>query len=255
MSNGVRFQALPNIPEITCGDNLSAIIGAALAEAGLTLTETSIVVVAQKIVSKAEGRLVNLTSVSPSPRARELAKITGKDPRMVELVLSESSAVLRAVPGVMIVRHRLGYVMANAGIDQSNLPGNEQSDQALLLPLNPTASARELHSGLAVGHGPRPGIIISDSFGRPWRNGAVNIALASAGIPALIDQRNGKDRHGRVLQHTLVAFADAVAAGAGLVMGEAGEGTPVALVDGLRPSAPLVDATALLRPAESDLFQ
>ncbi|WP_150303681.1 coenzyme F420-0:L-glutamate ligase [Pseudomonas saliphila] len=255
MLNSVQFQALENIPEITAGDDLSRIIRQALAEAELILEDSSILVVAQKIVSKAEGRLVDLASVSPSPQAHEYARITGKDARLVELVLAESSSVLRAVPGVMIVRHRLGYVMANAGIDQSNLPDNTKGTQALLLPLDPGASARALHAGLTTRNGGHPGIIISDSFGRPWRNGVVNIALASAGIPALIDQRNGSDRHGRTLQNTLVAFADAVTAGAGLVMGEASEGTPVALVNGLRPSAAHNDAAALVRPLEADLFQ
>lgn len=255
MPRGVHFQALPDIPEICPGDDLAAIIRRALSQADLSLEDNSVLVVAQKVVSKAEGRLVDLDSVTPTSRATELATLTGKDPRLVELVLEESSDVLRAVPGVMIVRHRLGYVMANAGIDQSNLPNNEGGQQALLLPCDPAASAQALSAGLLTRQGNHPGIIISDSFGRPWRNGVVNVALGSAGVAALIDQRSGTDRHGRTLQNTLVAYADAIAAGAALVMGEAGEGTPVALVSGLPSSDTAVDASALIRPLESDLFQ
>lgn len=255
MLSGVHFQALPNIPEISPGDDLAAIIGQALRDADLILEDTSVLVVAQKVVSKAEGRLVDLARVTPTPRATELARLTGKDSRLVELVLEESSDVLRAVPGVMIVRHRLGYVMANAGIDQSNLPDNASGQHALLLPRDPAASARALSAGLETRQGTHPGIIISDSFGRPWRNGVVNVALASAGVPALIDQRSGTDRHGRTLHNTLIAHADAIAAGAALVMGEAGEGMPVAVVSGLSWSDTVVDASALIRPLESDLFQ
>lgn len=252
---GVRMQAIPGMPEIRPGDALADIIGQAISDAGLALEDGSALVVAQKVVSKAEGRLVNLAEVTPSAKAVELADITGKDPRLVELVLAESSAVLRAVPGVLVVRHRLGYVMANAGIDQSNVPENRSGEHALLLPLDPERSAREIMSALVTASGRHPGVIVSDSFGRPWRNGVVNVALASAGIPALIDQRDGLDRAGRALRVTQVAFADALAAGAALVMGEASEGNPVALVSGLRWDAPEVSAQALIRPLESDLFQ
>lgn len=255
MLNGVTFQAVPRIPEIAPGDALADIIGRALSNADMTLDEHSVLVIAQKVVSKAEGRFVDLADVTPSARAQELARTTRKDPRLVELVLSESSTVLRAVPDVLIVRHRLGYVMANAGIDQSNIPGNDNGERVLLLPLDPEASAWKISAGLSARIGGNPGIIISDSFGRPWRNGVVNIALASAGLPALIDQRNGVDRSDRVLKTTQVAFADAIAAGAALVMGEAAEGNPVALVSGLRWTAPEVGTDALIRPLESDLFQ
>lgn len=255
MLDGVQLRALPSIPEIQPGDDLAAIIRQALEQNNQHLADNSVLIVAQKIISKAEGRLIRLDDVSPSSRALELAGITKKDPRLVELILSESSAILRAVPGVMIVRHRLGYVMANAGIDQSNLPDNVDGEQALLLPLDPHSSANNLRTALTTQSGAHPGVIISDSFGRPWRNGVVNIALASAGIPALIDESDSPDRHGRILQHTVIAYADAIAAGAALVMGESGEGTPVAIVTGLHSTAPVNDATTLIRPLESDLFQ
>jgi len=253
--SGVGIQSIPGIPEIESGDSLVEIISQALLDSGNELTERSVLVVAQKIVSKAEGRLIDLRDVSPSARALELAEVTGKDPRLVELVLSESSAVLRAVPGVLIVRHRLGYVMANAGIDQSNVPENKTGEHALLLPLDPERSAQRLLADLEHRFGCRPGVIVSDSFGRPWRNGVVNVALASAGIPALIDYRDGVDRSDRKLRVTQVAFADAIAAGAALVMGEASEGNPVALVTGLAWTAPEVSAQELIRPIESDLFK
>lgn len=255
MSRRVSFEAVPGIPEVEPGDALDALIARGLEASGLVLTADSIVVVAQKVVSKAEGRFVDLEGIRPSAQASELARITGKDVRLVELILSESSAVLRAVPGVLIVRHRLGYVMANAGIDMSNVPGVAGRERALLLPLDPDGSAASLREALKGRSGIEPGVIISDSFGRPWRNGVVNIALGSAGIPALIDRRGETDRHGRVLQVTQTAFADAVAAGAALVMGEGSEGTPVVLAQGLLPAAPIVDCKALLRPLEADLFK
>lgn len=253
--SGVGIQSIPGMPEIESGDSLVEIISQALLDSGVELTEGSVLVVAQKVVSKAEDRLIDLRDVTPSVRAVELAGITVKDPRLVELVLSESSAVLRAVPGVLIVRHRLGYVMANAGIDQSNVPENKTGEHALLLPVDPEHSAQGLLSGLSSRFGCRLGIIISDSFGRPWRNGVVNVALASAGLPALIDYRDGVDRSERKLRVTQVAFADSIAAGAALVMGETSEGNPVALVTGLNWTAPEVSAHALIRPIESDLFQ
>ena len=173
---------------------------------------------------------------------------------------TESSAVLRAVPNVLVVRHRLGHVMANAGIDRSNVPGHDggngpQGEHVLLLPLAPDRSAEQLRERLHLAAGVRPGVIVSDSFGRPWRNGVVNVALGAAGVPSLIDRRGELDRHGRRLEVTQVAFADAVCAGAALVMGEASEGTPVVIVEGLRPRAPLCDVSALIRPLEQDLFQ
>ena len=170
--------------------------------------------------------------------------------RFVQLVLDESTQVLRAVPNILITRHRAGYVMANAGIDRSNVPGaTEQGGRVLLLPLDCDASARRLSQAL----GGLP-IVISDSFGRPWRQGVVNVALGVAGLPAIVDFRGTADREGRIMQTSQLALADAVAAGAGLVMGEGREGTPVVHVRGLDISAPLTDGRALLRPLEEDLF-
>ena len=260
MAASVSFTPLPGLPEVHAGDDLATLILNAAQRAGVAIGDAAIVVVAQKIVSKAEGRSVDLGSVTPSARARELAAITGKDARLVELILAESSAVLRAVPNVLVVRHRLGHVMANAGIDRSNVPGHDggngpQGEHVLLLPLAPDRSAEQLRERLHLAAGVRPGVIVSDSFGRPWRNGVVNVALGAAGVPSLIDRRGELDRHGRRLEVTHVAFADAVCAGAALVMGEASEGTPVVIVEGLRPRAPLCDVSALIRPLEQDLFQ
>lgn len=245
---------LVGLPEISPGTELAGLLAARLQTETVDWGSSPLLVLAQKIISKAEGRYVDLAEITPDDQALELARVTGKDPRMISLILAESSEVLRAVPGLIIVRHRLGYVMANAGIDQSNIP-MQGRDLALLLPEDPHASARHLLEQLRKLECPLAGIIISDSFGRPWRQGVVNIALASAGIPALIDRRNTADRHGRTLQVTQIAFADAVAAAAGLVMGEAEEGVPAALVCGLMTQAPEVDCRALLRPPEMDLFQ
>lgn len=261
MAASVSFTPLPGLPEVRAGDDLATLILAAAQRAGVAIGGESIVVVAQKIVSKAEGRSVDLRSVTPSARAIELAGVTGKDARLVELILAESSAVLRAVPNVLVVRHRLGYVMANAGIDRSNVPGDSggngdgEAERVLLLPLAPDHSAEALREAFLQRAGVRPGVIVSDSFGRPWRNGVVNVALGAAGVPALIDRRGEPDRQGRKLEVTQVAFADAVCAGAALAMGEGAEGTPVVVVEGLRPRAPLCDASALIRPLEQDLFQ
>lgn len=236
------------IGDVAPGDDLAALIGAALQR---PVRRHDVIVVAQKIVSKAEGRLVRLVDVAPSPRARDLASVTQKDARIVELILGESTDVLRAAPGVLVVRHRLGLVMANAGIDRSNI-GAE--DCALLLPLAPDASAARLRAGLGARLGIMPGVIISDSFGRAWRMGTVNIAIGAAGMPTVTDWRGRRDRYGRRLDSTIVAFADAVAAAAGLVMGEAGEGIPAVHVSGLRWDAPDDGAAALIRPRAQDLF-
>lgn len=246
----VSFHALSGMPEVRSGDDLSTLIRRALVDSGLSLSASDLLVVAQKIVSKAEGRLIRLADVTPSTEANALAERVQKDPRFVELVLRESSEVLRAVPNILITRHRCGWVMANAGIDRSNIPGAE--DHVLLLPLDCDASARRLREALAP---ERPAVIISDSFGRPWREGTVNVALGVAGYTGLLDLRGSTDRHGRTLQSTQIALADAVAAGAGLVMGESTEGIPVTLVRGLDFSHPVTDGQAIVRSREGDLFR
>lgn len=255
MTSQFSATALTGIGEIATGDDLCRIIGDGIDRTGLGIQTGDIVVVAQKIVSKAEGRIVALDGVVPSVRAIELAATTRKDTRVVELVLSESAEVMRAVPEVLIVRHRLGHVMANAGIDRSNLLADDAPASALLLPVDPDASAAALREGLAARFGVAPGIVISDSFGRAWRIGTVNVAIGVAGLPVIVDRRGERDRHGRILEATEIAFADTVAAAAGLAMGEAAEGTPVVLLRGLRWPESDQPASAALRPAEKDLFR
>lgn len=250
MLKSVNFFALTGLPEIRAGDDLAALIRVAIHGSGFALESNDLLVVAQKIVSKAEGRLVRLAEVTPSVEAEALALKVQKDPRFVELVLRESSEVVRAVPNILITRHRCGWVMANAGIDRSNIPNAD--DHVLLLPQDCDASAKRLREALAPEH---PAVIISDSFGRPWREGTVNVALGVAGYASVLDLRGTTDREGRTLQSTQIALADAVAAGAGLVMGEATEGIPVTLVRGLDFSAPLSDGRSLVRPSEGDLFR
>jgi coenzyme F420-0:L-glutamate ligase/coenzyme F420-1:gamma-L-glutamate ligase len=250
----VTFTSLRDIPDIEPGTDLSALLAETLVAQALPPRDRDVLVVAQKIVSKAEGRYVDLGTVTPSARALELAKATGKDSRVVEVVLSESTDVIRVAPNVLIVRHRLGYVMANAGIDRSNI-GPTASERVLLLPDNPDAAAESLRASLSRRFGAQLAVIISDSFGRPWRNGVVNVALGVAGLPALIDRRGEADRYGRVLEMTEVAFADAIAAGAALAMGEGAEGTPAVLVRGLTWSAPANDGQRLIRPQREDLFR
>lgn len=250
----VVFTALPGLPEIEAGHDLSQIIATAVESAGLVPAPFDVIVIAQKIVSKAEGRVVDLGTITPSARALELATQTRKDARLVEVVLSESQEVIRAVPNVLIVRHRLGHVMANAGVDRSNVPGAAQ-DRVLLLPQDPDASAARLRSELMARWQVPIAVLISDSFGRAWRNGAVNVAIGAAGLPSIIDRRGEYDREGRVLEMTEVGLADAVAAGAALVMGEASEGTPVVLARGLQWTATERNAAALLRSKDQDLFR
>jgi coenzyme F420-0:L-glutamate ligase/coenzyme F420-1:gamma-L-glutamate ligase len=226
-----------------------------MSAAGIAPNRFDILVVAQKIVSKAEGRFVDLATVTPSERAKVIAAKSLKDPRLVEVILGESQEIMRAAPNVLIVRHRLGCVMANAGVDFSNVRRVPGEERVLLLPANPDASADALRKSLEQGVGASMGVIVSDSFGRAWRNGVVNVALGAAGVPALLDRRGELDLYGRPLQVTEVGFADAVAAAAGLVMGEAQEGRPLVLVRGLSWQAPEREGRALLRPIEQDLFR
>ncbi len=248
----VSVYPLAGIGEVEAGCDLGGLLADALDANGLAPGRHDVLVVAQKVVSKAEGRLVRLAGVVPSPRAEALAASTGKDPRLVELILSESVEVVRSRPGVIIVRHRLGFVMAQAGIDRSNV----RDGHALLLPEDPDASAVRLRSVLDARFTSAPGVIIADSFGRPWRLGTTNVAIGAAGVPSLWDRRGEPDRHGRPLETTLIAWADAVAAAAGLVMGEVTEGIPAVLVRGLSWSAPEAEAgaQALVRPREEDMF-
>ena len=249
----VTLVAVGGIPAIGPGDDLASAILGALERAKLALAAGDIVVVAQKIVSKSEARLLALDGVEPSARARELADLTGKDPRLVEAILRESGDVLRAREGLIVVEHRLGHVMANAGIDRSNIETAEAD--VLLLPEDPDASARALRDALQAATGVRPGVIVSDSVGRAWRLGTVGLAIGVAGPPAVIDRRGDPDLYGRALKVTEVGFADAVAAAAVLTMGEGDEGCPVVLARGLHWSDSGDPAAALLRPREQDLFR
>ncbi len=247
--------ALPGIPEVVRGANLAALLLAAVQRAGEDLLAGDVVVLAQKIVSKAEGRAVRLAEVTPSARALELAKITGKNPRLVELMLRESREVLRAKPGVLIVEHRLGFVMAGAGVDQSNVPGASAEEFALLLPEHPDASARRIQEELRAGCGTAVGVLINDSFGRAWRNGVTGVALGVAGVSALVDLRGCPDREGRPLRVTQIAAADELAAAASLMMGQADEGCPAVLARGFPYALRASTAGELIRPHAEDMFR
>lgn len=253
--NSIEYTAVSGIVDVEPGLDLGAEIARALRTNHIELLPHDVLVVAQKIVSKSAGRLVDLATVTPSARALELARVTEKDPRLVEVVLGESVAVIRAAPRVLIVRHRLGFVMANAGVDASNVKSAALREPVLLLPTDPDADATRLREHLRATLTCELGVIISDSFGRPWRRGVVNVALGAAGLPSLIDRRGEQDRYGRLLQMTEVGFADAIAAGAALAMGEAAEGVPVVHVRGLHWAAPARPAAALLRDVAEDLFR
>lgn len=254
-SGSLDLLALPGLPMVQAGDDLAAMIIAALDRAGRALADHDVLVIAQKIVSKAEGRMVDLATVTPSARAVALGAETGKDPRVVELILSESVRVVRSRPNLIIVRHRLGFVMANAGVDQSNVAPADGVHRVLLLPENPDASAERLRATLSSRTGARIGVIISDSFGRAWRRGTAGIAIGAAGLPSLVDLRGQPDLFGRILEVSIVGFADEIAAAASLLQGQAAEASPVVLLRGLRWSAPDAPAAALVRPPEEDLFQ
>lgn len=263
--------ALPGIPIVQPGDDLAALICDALARAGVQPESgRDALVVTSKVVSRAEDRFVALHTVEPSARARELAALVHKDPRLVQLILDESSAVSRSAPGVIIVRHRLGFISANAGIDESNVRGTYvewrpagdvgatapgDGPWVLLLPRDPDTAARAIRHAVRARFDADVGVVLSDSHGRPFRHGTVGAAIGVSGLPPLWDQRGGLDLHGRVLQHTVTAVADQVAAAADLVAGQADEGRPVVLVRGLRyVPDDNADVQALLRSPDQDLY-
>ncbi|HUC66160.1 MAG TPA: coenzyme F420-0:L-glutamate ligase [Stellaceae bacterium] len=251
----LSLTALSGLPTIAAGADLAALIVEAASRSGVEFRSGDVLVVAQKIVSKAEGRRVFLADVTPSPRALALAPEVDKDPRLVELILQESREVLRARPGVIVVVHRLGFVLANAGIDASNVESEAGEEAVLLLPADPDRSAEGLRRQLQARTGAALGIVINDSFGRAWRLGTIGTAIGVAGLPALIDLRGTLDRSGRALRVTEIGAADELAAAASLIMGQAGEGRPVVHARGfpypLRPGK----ASELLRPAQLDLFR
>jgi coenzyme F420-0:L-glutamate ligase/coenzyme F420-1:gamma-L-glutamate ligase len=250
----IELHPLSAIGEVVPGDNLARLLAEALQAAKLVPRQYDVLMVTQKIVSKAEGRFVDLATVTPGEKALELAKTTRKDPRYVELVLAESSAVVRAVPEVLITRHRTGHVMANSGIDRSNT-GPDGQDRVLLLPVDSDASARRLREALTDYWPQPPAVLISDSFGRPWRYGVTNVAIGASGLPALVDRRGETDRNGRRLEVTQIALGDMIAAAAGLLTGEGAEGVPAVLVRGLSWDTEDQPAVALVRPVKEDLFR
>jgi coenzyme F420-0:L-glutamate ligase/coenzyme F420-1:gamma-L-glutamate ligase len=256
MSSTAQMQliALSDFPEVARGDDLGSFTVAALQRGGLKLRADDVLVFAQKVVSKAEGRQIDLAAVTVGDAARELARTVQKDPRLVELVLRESRRVVRAAPDVLIVEHRLGLIMANAGIDQSNVAGAD-GECALLLPEDPDASAMHLRERLSQLTGCQVAVIISDSFGRPWRVGTVGVAIGCAGLPATLDLRGQSDLFGRPLRVTIVGHADEIASAASILMGQASEARPVILVRGLPARSAHRPATALLRPSSEDLFR
>ena len=287
----LRVRALEGVPQVRPGDDLGALLGEAIARSGEGLRDGDVVVVAQKIVSKAEGRIVRLADVVPSPRALELGARVDKDPRAVEVILGEAVEVLRAVPGVLIVETRHGIVLANAGADMSNIEHDDEDDHLLLLPEDPDASANRLRAALAArmapeaarpddpnaaagtrvdaegaaavaaGSGaPRIGVVVADSVGRAWREGTVGLAIGVSGLPARLDRRGEPDLFGRALHVTEVGIADSIASAASIVMGEGAEGRPAALIRGLsfedRSEAERAGrARDLVRPRERDLFR
>lgn len=245
---------LPGIPEVKAGDDLALLIWESLGQAGLTLEDCDIMVVAQKAVSKAEGMVIALADVEPSAEAKRLADTVGKDPRLTEIVLRESRGVIRASHDRLIVENLQGIICANAGVDRSNI-SQEAGGRVSLLPEDPDASAEKIRQRLAGLSGKQVGVIISDSHGRPFRMGCVGVAVGAAGLLPLWDRRGQKDRFGRALASTEVALGDLVASTALLVMGEADEGTPVVLVRGAPCPPGRGTAKDLLRPKEDDLFR
>jgi coenzyme F420-0:L-glutamate ligase / coenzyme F420-1:gamma-L-glutamate ligase len=250
----ISLIAVPAIPAIRPGDDLARILGDAL-EAALPPQPGDVLVVTHKIVSKAEGRYVSLADVTPSPQARQLAAATGKDAALVEVILSESRAVLRFRPGLIITEHRLGMVLANAGVDQSNVTQEGDQPRVLLLPEDPDASSAALRARLEKRFSATLAVVVSDSVGRAWRNGVVGLAIGAAGLPALLDLRGRADLEGRALRVTQVGLADQIASAAQLLMGEADEGRPAVLVRGLAWQGAALPAAALIRERAEDLFR
>jgi coenzyme F420-0:L-glutamate ligase/coenzyme F420-1:gamma-L-glutamate ligase len=254
MSSRVELVAIPGLPEVERGDPLGTLIADAIREGGERLAAADVVAISQKVVSKAEGRVRDLAAVEPGRRALELARALGRDPRLVELILSESRAVVRAERGVLIVEARSGWICANAGIDASNVPGELG---VTLLPEDPDASARRLRAELEAATGLAPAVVIADSFGRPWRLGQTDVAIGCAGLAPLDDRRGRRDREGRELAATEVAVADQVAAAADLTRTKE-SGAPACLVRGLGRFVSVEDgpgAGALRRPEAEDLFR
>ncbi|MCY4199015.1 MAG: coenzyme F420-0:L-glutamate ligase [Gammaproteobacteria bacterium] len=257
MSAHFSAHAIEGVPMIEPGDALAQMFLDAISANGLALEDGDILVVAQKVVSKAEGRYVRLDSVAAGEEAVRIANVTGKDARLVEIILRESTQVVRMKPGVLIVRHKLGWVCAQGGVDQSNID-HADGERALLLPENPDASANRVRHQLYELTKVHVGVIICDSMNRPWRLGSVGVAIGAAGIAVLEDHRGGHDLYGRDLQVTLISRADAIASAANLVMGETTAKVPLALVRGLRHGMDQAgrndSALDIIRPVKEDMF-
>ncbi len=251
----LEFFALEGLPMVQHGDDVAALIIAAVESADARLDTHDVVIIAQKIISKAEGRLFILEDVEVSAEAAKLAQETEKDPRVVELILQESKRIVRSRPGLIIAEHRLGFIMANAGIDMSNTGGPTGKECALLLPLDSDVSASAIKAKLDQHFGAEVGVVINDSFGRPWRHGTMGVAIGAAGLPSIIDLRGEPDLDGRELLVSISGFADEIAAGASLLMGQGNEGRPVVIAKGLRWQEPEAPVAAMIRPAEGDLFR
>ena len=255
MNGSVQLVPLDGFPLVEPGDNLPDLVLTCLQNNNLVLQEGDILVIAQKIVSKAEGRYVRLAEVEPSADALALAERSDKDPRQAELILQESNELVRVRPGVIIVEHKLGYVHANAGIDRSNIPYDESDPQLLLLPLDPDASAERMLEALRQSAPLKLAVIINDSAGRAWRNGSIGFSLGSAGIEALSDQVGDADLFGRKLEVTEVAVADELAAAASFLMGQAAEACPVVLIRGAQWRSSKQGSQTLIRDRELDMFR
>lgn len=254
-ATSLSVTALAGFPTVRVCDDLATLVLAAVVSSGLSLQPGDVIVLAQKIVSKSEGRTVALSTVEPSDRARKLAAKADKDPRVVELILRESVEVLRCRPGVIIVEDRRGFVMANAGIDASNVEMPDGEEAVLLLPEDPDASAARIRAAIGERTGVEVGVVINDSFGRAWRLGTVGTAIGVAGIPALLDLRGRPDRNRRLLQTSDLGVADEVAAAASLMMGQADEGRPAVIVRGFPYPAADGRAHDLVRSRDMDLFR
>ena len=251
----VTLAAIPDIPMVRPGNDLAGLLIRACEDAAIAPADGDILVVAQKIVSKAEGRYVDLATIEPSARALRLAGEVEKDPRLVEVILRESRRVVRWRPGVLIVEHRLGFILANAGVDRSNVDPEAATEPVLLLPHDPDASAADLRARFARHFNTTLAVVITDSWGRAWRRGTIGVALGAAGIPALMDLRGRPDLFGHPLRVTQTGFADEVACAASLIMGQADEARPAVLVRGLSWHVESSPAVSLIRSPEEDLFR
>jgi coenzyme F420-0:L-glutamate ligase/coenzyme F420-1:gamma-L-glutamate ligase len=250
--SAVTLIGVPGVPMVRPGDDLPALVVDALTESGLSPAPADVVVVTSKVVSKAEGQIVDLRTIEPSDRAHELAEVTEKEPELVELILRESTQIVRAVPGVLLVRHRLGFMSANAAIDRSNADGSDHT--ALLMPRDPDASAAAIKAALDAAFDGPIGVLVTDTHGRPFRRGNIGVAVGVAGFEPVLDLVGSHDLFGRELRATIVPIADEIAAAAALVSGETSEGLPIVLVRGLSLPAATGSSDELLFPRDRDLF-